>query len=345
MRAARRATSRPIRSGAYSLNISILGAGAWGTALASHASARHRTVLWSRNVAVLESIASRKLNDAYLPGIALDPALVTEACLEAAVESSDLIVVASALAGLRPILSQLAASARPVEAVSWLCKGLDAATGQLAHQVAADVLPRAAAGCLTGPSFAQEVARGLPAALTAAATDPALADRLVEAFHHGPMRVYRSADLVGVEIGGALKNVMAIATGIGDGMGLGLNARAALITRGLAEISRFGAAHGAAPETFMGLAGMGDLVLTCTGDLSRNRSVGLELAAGRSLADILSKLGHVAEGVACCQAVVARAAALGIEMPISMAVLAVIEGRMAPADALRSLLAREPKAE
>ncbi len=327
------------------MKIAILGAGAWGTAIASHASARHDTVLWSRDPAVLASIAADRVNHAYLPGITLDAALGTEPSFDAAIDGAALIVVATSLAGLRPMLGRLAASGRRVDAVAWLCKGLDAGTGQLAHQVAAEVLPQAVAGCLSGPSFAQEVARGLPVALTAAATAASLAETLVAGFHHGPMRVYRSTDLVGVEIGGALKNVMAIATGIGDGMGLGLNARAALITRGLAEIARFGIAHGASPETFMGLAGMGDLVLTCTGDLSRNRTVGLELAAGRTLADVLATLGHVAEGVACCRAVVARAASLGVEMPISETVLEVIEGRLAPADALRNLLAREPKAE
>ena len=208
-----------------------------------------------------------------------------------------------------------------------------------------DALPGRAVGCLSGPSFAQEVAAGLPVALTAASTDEALSHRMVQAFHHGAMRAYRSADLVGVEIGGALKNIMAVATGTCDGLGLGLNARSALLTRGLAEITRFGMAQGAQAETFLGLAGVGDLVLTCTGDLSRNRRVGLWLAKGQSLADILATLGHVAEGVACCPAVVARAQALGVDLPISRAVLAVIEGRLSPREAVAALLAREPRAE
>ena len=180
---------------------------------------------------------------------------------------------------------------------------------------------------------------------TAAATEDDLARLMVDAFHHGAMRVYRSVDLKGVEIAGALKNVMAVATGISDGLGLGLNARAALLTRGLAEMTRFGLAHGAQAETFMGLAGIGDLVLTCTGDLSRNRTVGLKLARGLALDEILAHLGHVAEGVACCPAVVATAHAAGVEMPVSEAVLAVIEGRMNPSEAVASLLAREPKTE
>ena len=209
----------------------------------------------------------------------------------------------------------------------------------------AGIAPDWHAGCLSGPSFAQEVAAGLPVALTAAATNDELALLMVAAFHHGAMRVYRSADLRGVEIAGALKNVMAIATGIGDGLGLGHNARAALLTRGLAEMTRFGLAHGAQVETFMGLSGIGDLVLTCTGDLSRNRTVGLKLAQGLALDDILRQLGHVAEGVACCRAAVAAAHEVGVDMPVSEAVLGVIEGRLAPSDAVASLLAREPKAE
>ena len=182
-------------------------------------------------------------------------------------------------------------------------------------------------------------------ALTAAATEDHLAQRMVDAFHHGAMRVYRSVDLIGVEIAGALKNVMALATGISDGLGLGLNARAALLTRGLAEMTRFGLAHGAQAETFMGLAGIGDLVLTCTGDLSRNRTVGLRLARGEALAAILADLGHVAEGVACCRAVVTRADSVGVEMPVSEAVLAVLDGTLSPSDAVARLLAREPRAE
>lgn len=334
------------------MKIALLGAGAWGTALAHHAASRHETWLWSRSGSLAGRIDDTHANPVYLPGIALAPGLRASADLAACVARADLVVVATSLAGLRPTLGALGSlgwrgsrASDGARAVSWLCKGLEAQTGLLPHQVAAEVLPGASAGCLSGPSFAQEVARGLPVALTAAATDPALADALVAAFHHDAMRVYRSTDLTGVEVGGALKNVMAIATGISDGLGLGLNTRAALMTRGLAEICRFGVALGASRETFMGLAGMGDLVLTCTGDLSRNRSVGLRLAAGEALADVLAQLGHVAEGVACCRAVVSRAAQIGVEMPICAIVLDVLEGRRAPADAVRALLAREPRTE
>ncbi len=331
------------------MRIAILGAGAWGTALASHGAARHPVVLWSRNAAVVADIAGQRRNQRYLPDQELPETLVATTDLQHAVEQAELLVVATSVAGLRPVVAEVVriatgATAPPL-AITWLCKGLEADTGALPHAVVGSVAPGWTAGCLTGPSFAQEVAAGLPAALTAAASEEALALRLVEAFHHGPMRVYRSGDLMGVEIAGALKNVMAIATGISDGLGLGMNARAALLTRGLAEVTRFGLAHGAQVETFMGLAGVGDLVLTCTGDLSRNRRVGLELARGLPLPRILAGLGHVAEGVACCRAVVARARERELELPVSEAVLAVLDGHLTPADAVAGLLAREPKAE
>ena len=331
------------------MRIAILGAGAWGTALACHAAARHAVTLWSRNAAVVADIEGGRGNRRYLPDVALPGGMAATTELAAALDGAALVVVATSVAGLRPVVAELvrladAGIAMP-RAVTWLCKGLEADTGALPHAVVGALAPGWSAGCLSGPSFAQEVAAGLPAALTAAASEEALALQLVAAFHHGPMRVYRSADLMGVEIAGALKNVMAIATGISDGLGLGHNARAALLTRGLAEVTRFGLAHGAQAETFMGLAGIGDLVLTCTGDLSRNRRVGLALAKGEPLPRILAELGHVAEGVPCCHAVVARARAAGLEMPVSEAVLAVLEGRSTPADAVAGLLAREPKAE
>ncbi|MGE0798191.1 MAG: NAD(P)H-dependent glycerol-3-phosphate dehydrogenase [Lautropia sp.] len=335
------------------MKIAILGAGAWGTALAVHAAARHDVTLWGRTPAVADAIEQHRRNPRYLPDVALPPRLRGSSDLAAALAGADLVVIATAIAGLRPTLSAVAAAGTggapegtsDQHSVVWLSKGLEAGSGALPHQVAAEVMPGWTTGCLSGPSFAQEVAAGLPVALAAATASPSLGQRMVEAFHHGAMRIYRTGDLVGVEIAGALKNVMAIATGIGDGLGLGLNARAALMTRGLAEITRLGIALGAQPETFLGLAGVGDLVLTCTGGLSRNRTVGLQLAAGRPLAEILAGLGHVAEGVACCRAVVERAAALGVELPISSVVLDVLDGRSRPADAVAALLAREPRAE
>jgi glycerol-3-phosphate dehydrogenase (NAD(P)+) len=222
---------------------------------------------------------------------------------------------------------------------------LEAGSGLLPHQVVAEVMGDAVCGVLTGPSFALEVARGLPTAVTLAATDAGFAEATAQSLHGGNLRIYANEDLIGAEVGGAVKNVLAIATGICDGLGLGLNARAALITRGLVEITRFGEALGARRETFMGLAGMGDLILTCTGELSRNRRVGLLLAEGKALPDITRELGHVAEGVPAAREVARRAAELGIEMPITRAVAAVLDGRVTARAAVEQLMARDPKHE
>jgi glycerol-3-phosphate dehydrogenase (NAD(P)+) len=248
------------------------------------------------------------------------------------------------MAGLQPTVQQLAAL-RPELPFLWVCKGLEAGSALLPHQVVATEHPRARCGALTGPSFADEVARGLPAAITLASADAAFATAMTQELHSPRLRLYANDDIVGAEVGGAVKNVMAIATGICDGLGLGLNARAALMTRGLAEITRFGAALGARPETFMDLAGMGDLILTCTGDLSRNRRVGLALAAGKSLADIQRELGHVAEGVMTAREVARRAAVLGVDMPITATVCAVLDDGLAPAAAVDRLMRRDPKHE
>jgi glycerol-3-phosphate dehydrogenase (NAD(P)+) len=253
------------------------------------------------------------------------------------------------MAGLREQLQALADD-RPA---LWLCKGFEAGSGALGHEVARSVRPGRAAGVLSGPSFALEVARGQPTALVAASDDTALAALAVEAFHGPALRVYTTSDLVGVEVGGAVKNVLAIAVGILDGLAEpgdepatpGLNARAALITRGLAEMTRLGVALGAQGTTFMGLSGLGDLVLTATGDLSRNRRVGLALAQGRPLPQVLHELGHVAEGVASAATVLRRARALGVDMPITESVVAVLEGRLAPRQAVYELMRREARAE
>ncbi|MDO4905441.1 MAG: NAD(P)H-dependent glycerol-3-phosphate dehydrogenase [Lautropia sp.] len=345
------------------MKVGILGAGAWGTALAIHVAARHRVVLWSRNPAVLRQIGEERINRSYLPEVPVPAGVHLTDDPLIALKGADLVVLATSVAGIRPVARQVASLRPRLNAADvsggeaggaekplrpgfvCLSKGLEAQSRALPHQVFSEVLPGYRFGSFSGPSFAQEVAAGLPVALTAASQDEGLRHTMVQAFHHGAMRVYRSADLIGVEIAGALKNIIAVATGICDGLGLGLNARAALLTRGLAEITRFGLAHGASAETFLGLAGVGDLVLTCTGDLSRNRRVGLLLAQGRSLPDILASLGHVAEGVACCPAVVSRAAEAQIEMPISQAVLAVTEGRLSAREAVAALLAREPRQE
>jgi glycerol-3-phosphate dehydrogenase (NAD(P)+) len=228
--------------------------------------------------------------------------------------------------------------------IVWTCKGFEADTARLPHEIMREALPGATGGALSGPSFAREVAQGLPVALTVASDSPALRDATTAAFHGAALRVYASTDLVGVEVGGALKNVIAVACGIGDGLALGTNARAALITRGLAEMTRFGVALGAQAETFAGLTGLGDLVLTATGELSRNRRVGLEIGAGRKLADILAS-GITAEGVRCARAALDRARAIGVELPITEAVCAVLFDGVAPMTAVSALLARDARYE
>jgi glycerol-3-phosphate dehydrogenase (NAD(P)+) len=328
--------------------ITVLGAGAWGTAVAVALAARNDVLLWGRDSAAMQAIDAARENTHYLPGIALPAALRVTARFAAAVAHAGgpeaLLIAACPVAGLRPLLEQL--KPYPVPNLVWLCKGFEDGTGLLPHQVVQQVLGAAVPGAaLSGPSFAQEVARGLPCALTVASHSAALRERVVAAVHGGNIRVYACEDVVGVEVGGAVKNVLAIATGVADGLGLGLNARAALITRGLAEITRLGTALGGSPGTFMGLTGMGDLILTCTGDLSRNRKVGLGLAKGKPLAAIVAELGHVAEGVPCARAVRDLARALGVDMPITNAVAGVLFDGDTPQAMLAQLLARDPRDE
>jgi glycerol-3-phosphate dehydrogenase (NAD(P)+) len=323
------------------MKAAVLGAGAWGTAISCVLAARMEVTLWARDAKQAQSIAATRRNARYLPGLEIAPSVKVTADLGEAARNAQLVLAATPVAGLRELLSQHNGSA-----VIWLCKGFEEGSGELPHQIAAATLgDKARYGALSGPSFAEEVARGLPCALTLASRDAAFAKEAATLLHGGRMRVYYSADLVGVEIGGAVKNVMAIAAGISDGLGLGLNARAALITRGLAEITRLGVALGGQPETFMGLAGAGDLILTATGDLSRNRRVGMELARGRSLKDVVANLGHVAEGVHSAREAAKLAKARGVEMPVTEAVTAVLEARLTPAAAVERLLARESKME
>src|SRR4051812_4098918 len=325
------------------MRISVLGAGAWGTALAIAAARRHRVLLWARDAAQAQQMAVDRRNERYLPHALWPEQLAITSDHAAALSHAErgLIIVATPMASLRERLAALA----PDSCVFWLCKGVESATGALGHQIAAAVLPKASVGVLSGPSFAQEVAGGSPTALVAASVDPALCDLAVSALHADSIRIYRSTDVVGVEVGGAVKNVLAIATGIADGLSLGLNARAALITRGLAEMTRLGVALGAHADNFMGLSGLGDLVLTATGDLSRNRQVGLMLAQGLSLKDILQRLGHVAEGVYCAETVTRLAHDNGIAVPIADMVSAVIHHRIAPRDAVSSLMRRHSRDE
>ncbi|UCE31972.1 MAG: NAD(P)-dependent glycerol-3-phosphate dehydrogenase [Burkholderiales bacterium] len=332
------------------MRISVLGAGAWGTAIAQHATRMHRVMLWCRGAETARALRQARENVRYLPGIALDPRLEVTERLERALGHAQgedaLIVLATPMSGVEPTLGAIAAAGGPAAPLIWLCKGIDARTGRLAHELARALLPQQTrVGALSGPSFALEVARGLPVALTVASDSDQVRLASVAALHFGPMRIYGSPDVIGVELGGALKNVMAIAAGASDGLGLGLNARAALITRGLAEITRLGTAMGARAETFTGLAGLGDLVLTCTGDLSRNRRVGLGLARGESLESVLEGLGHVAEGVQCARAARELARSHRVEMPIVDAVCAALFGQVPVPQAVERLLTRDPRDE
>ncbi len=326
------------------MNIAVLGAGAWGTAISIHLAARHGVTLWARDAAQAVAMQSSRRNPRYLPESMLPAPVSVSADLDAALRAAELILVATTTAGLRDTLRRLK-SAGCNAPVVWLCKGFEREHALLPHEVCAEELPQATCGVLSGPSFAEEVARGQPTALTLASTDSAFASATARELHGGSLRVYSSSDVVGVEVAGAVKNVMAIATGICDGLKLGLNARAALMTRGLAEISRLGVALGGRAETVMGLAGVGDLILTCTGDLSRNRRVGLMLAPGKALNDILAELGHVAEGVYSAREVARIAKQRGIDMPITEAVCRVLDAPQSAAQVARELLARDSKSE
>jgi glycerol-3-phosphate dehydrogenase (NAD(P)+) len=326
------------------MNVTVLGAGAWGTGLAVHLAQRHATRLWARDARLAATLRAHRRNPRYLPEVVLPPALQVSSDFDGAVAhaAGRLVIVATPMAGLHEMLQRLAGRA---DGVVWLCKGFEQGTGWLGHEIAAAVAPGLRCGVLSGPSFALELARGQPTALVAASADAELASRTQQLVHGGTVRVYTSDDPVGVEVGGAVKNVFAIAAGIADGLGLGLNARAALLTRSLAEMTRLGVALGARAETFMGLSGLGDLILTATGDLSRNRNVGLQLAAGLPLERILAELGHVAEGVLTAPMVLRRAHAKGVEMPIVETVVEVLDGRLAPADATTKLLGRDARPE
>ena len=330
--------------------VAILGAGAWGTALAVHlarAAWPAAILLWARNPEQARALRERRENTRYLPGFALPPAIVIADDAASAAAAATLIVVATPIAALPELVASLAGRAHTP--LFWLGKGFVASSAgpagvALAHQVVAPLWP-GAVGIVSGPSFAEEVAAGRPTAVSVAATDALAAERVAQCLRGDALRAYVSDDLTGVEVGGAVKNVLAIAAGASDGLGFGHNARAALITRGLAETGRLSAALGGKRETLMGLAGLGDMVLTCTGDLSRNRRVGLGLARGDSLAVVVGQLGHVAEGVAAARAAHALAGALAIDMPIVAAVHGVLYEGLAPRQAVAALLAREPARE
>lgn len=326
------------------MNIAILGAGAWGTALAINLAARHAVNLWARDPAQVKAMQDRRGNDRYLPGAAFPAGLQLCADLRQAITGRDYLICAAPVAGLRSTLRAIS-EFHSTTPVIWLCKGFERPGARLPHEVFVAEMGNVSGAVLSGPSFAQEVAAGLPAALTLASTDRALAIAAAQALHGPMLRVYSHDDVIGVEIGGAVKNVIAIAAGVCDGLGLGLNARAALMTRGLAEMTRFGVALGGRAETFMGLAGVGDLLLTCTGDLSRNRRIGLALARGESVTTAQAGLGHVAEGVFTAAEVRRRAHERGIGMPITDAVCRLLDQPGRAADVVRELLSRDPRPE
>ena len=327
------------------MNLTVIAAGAWGTALAITFSARHRVTLWTREEDVVQEMLDVRENRRFLPGFPLPESLHVGTDFSAAVAGAELLIIAAPLIGFRPTLRALRESGQ-LKPLLWVCKGLEAETALLPHQIVEEELGTdVLCGALTGPSFAEEVARGLPLAITLASRNLEFAQRTALELHSTRFRIYANDDLPGAEVGGAVKNVMAIATGICDGLGFGYNARAALMTRGLAEIARLGVALGGQPATFMGLAGMGDLVLTCTGDLSRNRQVGLALAAGKKLPQILAELGHIAEGVSTAREVARLAGRLGIDMPITEAVDAILHHDVPAAQAVEQLLGRDPKTE
>jgi glycerol-3-phosphate dehydrogenase (NAD(P)+) len=327
--------------------IAVLGAGSWGTALAALIARHgHRTVLWGRDAQAVAAIDATHENARYLPGIALPASLRATHDLRDALRHCDLVLVVVPSHAFAETLRALAPH-RPAHAgVSWATKGFEPGSGRFLHEVANEVLGDGVPlAVVTGPSFAKEVAQGLPTALTVHGADPDFAQMVADALHGPAFRAYTGDDMLGAELGGAMKNVLAVATGVADGMQLGLNARAGMITRGLNEMLRLNAAIGGKAETLMGLAGLGDLVLTCTGDLSRNRRLGLALGRGQSLEDAVREIGQVVESIQTADEVIRQADRHDIELPISSAVRAVLHGEITPAEGLQRLLSRDQKPE
>jgi glycerol-3-phosphate dehydrogenase (NAD(P)+) len=330
-----------------SMRIAVLGAGSWGTALAILLARNGaRVALWARDAAQAATMQATRHNPRYLPDAVLPDGLVAGSDLAAAVAGSDLVLVVTPSHAFAEVIDELVPHKPARAGVAWATKGFDPASGRFLHEVAASRLPAGTPlAVVTGPSFAKEVAAGLPTAVTVHSDDAAFAEQVGALLHCSHFRAYTGGDVVGAELGGAMKNVLAVATGVADGMQLGLNARAGLITRGLNEMLRLTAALGGEPVTIMGLAGVGDLVLTCTGDLSRNRRLGLALGRGVPLADAVAQIGQVVESVQTVDQVMTLARRHGIELPISAQVQRVLAQEITPAEGLRILLAREMKPE
>lgn len=330
-------------------SVAVLGAGAWGTALAMHvAQAGHQVVLWSHDARHATALSEQRENKRYLPGCLLPDALQVTASLSDALQSAQSILVVvpsdvfeSVLLQVKPLISE------QINHLAWATKGFEPGSQKLLHQIAQQVLgDRIGLTVLSGPTFADEVAKGLPTAMVSASEVDAEASYWADLFHFGAFRMYTQNDIAGVEVGGAYKNIMAIATGLSDGLGLGANARAALISRGMVEMMRLGQALGAQPETLMGLAGLGDLVLTCTDDLSRNRRFGKQLAkTGASAQQVMDEIGQVVEGVKAVKTVKALAQRLKIDLPIMEQVYLIVTERATPKEAVQALLARSGKSE
>lgn len=326
--------------------VAVLGAGSWGTALAA-VLARNGvpTTLWGRDAEALEAMRSTRRNACYLPEMELPAALNYEVDLATAVRGAQVLLIVTPSHAFAELIEHIAHDVAPGTGIAWATKGFDPRSGRFLHEIVGERLPGVPAAIVTGPSFAREVAQGLPTAVTVHSTSEAFAHTVAQLLHGTHFRAYTGSDVVGAELGGAMKNVLAVATGVADGMQLGLNARAGLITRGLNEMLRLGAAIGARAETLMGLAGLGDLVLTCTGDLSRNRRLGLALGRGTSLKDAVAQIGQVVESIETVDTVMRLANRHGIELPISRGVQRVLHEEITPTEGMRELLARERKPE
>jgi glycerol-3-phosphate dehydrogenase (NAD(P)+) len=327
------------------LSVAVLGAGSWGTTVATLASHNAPTVLWSRRPEVAEEINSQHTNSTYLGAFKIPEDVRATPSLEEAVSGADLVVMGVPSHGFRDTLEQVAKHVRAWVPVVSLAKGLEEGSLLRMTQVIAELLPGHRCGVLTGPNLAREIMSGYAAASVIAIDDDSTAREIQSVFHSGLFRVYINRDVIGCELGGALKNVIAIATGMGDGLGVGDNTRSMVITRGLAELSRLGVAMGGRPETFSGLAGMGDLIATCTSQQSRNRYVGEQLGRGRTTAEIVEEMHMVAEGVKTCRVVMELAERYGVELPIAREVYGVVHEGRTPLQAYRGLVRRKPGAE
>lgn len=326
--------------------VAVIGAGSWGTALAAQLARNDATTtLWGRSSQAIVEMATTRTNTRYLPDLPLPDSLQLSSSLETTVRDAGTVLVVVPSHAFRETIDRIAPWVAPGVGIAWATKGFDPGSGKFLHELVEARLPGHPAAVVTGPSFAREVAAGLPSALTVHSSDPGFAVTVARMLHSPQMRAYTGNDVIGAELGGAMKNVLAVATGVADGMQLGLNARAGIITRGLAEILRLGDAIGARHETLIGLAGLGDLVLTCTGDLSRNRRLGLALGQGVPIDEAIAKIGQVVESIVTVDEVMRLANRHDVELPISAGVQRVLHGEITPTEGMRQLLAREMKAE